>query len=296
MIWLIGNRGMLGTEVENRLTTSGIDHVSTDHLECDITNFDAVISSAREFQPTCIVNCSAYTNVDQAEVDEKIALSVNALGVEHVAKAANAVGSGVIHVSTDYVFDGRARDPYVEETPMNPLGAYGRTKAEGERRLRAGTRRSTIIRTAWLYGPYGKNFVATMLRLFAERNGISVVSDQRGSPTYAADLANLICHVAEMMDSGRSDLFGTYHFTNSGETTWYDFAREIQRQSSSIGITDLKCEIRPISSDEYPTAAARPNYSVLSHKKLSGVFPEHIRPWQIALSDYFESIAGPEEQ
>lgn len=294
MIWLIGSRGMLGREVESRLTKSGIDHVCT--VDCDITNFDAVISSARDIQPVCIVNCSAYTNVDQAEVDEKIAFSVNALGVEHIAKAANEVGSGVIHVSTDYVFDGRACDPYVEETPMNPLGAYGRSKAEGERRLRTSTERSTIIRTAWLYGPHGKNFVATMLRLFSERDVISVVSDQRGSPTYAADLANLICHLANMTESGRSEQFGTYHFTNSGETTWYDFAREIQRQSSAMGISDGKCEIRPISSDEYTTPAARPNYSVLSHEKLSALFPEHIRPWEIALSDYFESIAGTDEQ
>ena len=284
MIWLIGNRGMLGTEVESLLRSRSLETASTD-LECDITDRAAVFAYAQRIKPNCIINCSAYTAVDRAEDERELAFAVNSKGVENIGLAASEYGASVVHLSTDYVFDGLADSPYEVGAPLRPIGVYGESKADGEAKLLVANPDSIIVRTAWLYGLHGNNFVATMLRLMSERDEISVVSDQVGSPTYANDLAELLVRVA--IDLGAGDVeMGIYHFTNDGVTSWYEFAREIQRQAISAGIIENRCEVQPIDAVDYPTRAKRPAYSVLYTERVRRVFGMEIRAWQEALADY----------
>lgn len=291
MIWLIGNRGMLGSEVERELAAEGIDYTATD-VDCDITDRIAVREQLSECQAAWVVNCAAYTNVDGAEDDEKTAFRINAQAVENLADACDDSGASLIHISTDYVFDGSQASPYTPEDKMNPIGAYGRSKAEGERRLRQALERHVIIRTAWLYGINGKNFVSTMLRLFETKDELTVVSDQHGSPTYAVDLARAIRQIlAHSPDDGNTH-FGTYHYANEGKTTWYEFACEILRQSVRAGITSQEIPIRPVTSAEYPTKARRPEYSYLSTDAIKNTFDLAIPDWQDGLTRYLEEYGS----
>lgn len=299
MIWLVGNRGMLGTEVERLLRERGLAYVATD-VELDITSPAAVEAFAAEHRPDLVINCAAYTAVDRAEEEEDVARSINADGPENLARALPDQ-SRFIHVSTDYVFDGRATAPIPEDTSTRPLGAYGRTKAEGERRIAAATDRHFIVRTAWLYGVHGGNFVATMLRLMAERDEIRVVADQHGAPTYAVDLADALVRLA------RSDsrAYGLYHFTNAGETTWHGFALAVQGIATRRGIlasgpgpargTDDAgaaggCTVRAIPTSEYATPAVRPAYSVLSTDRIARLLDMTIPAWQDGLERYFDQL------
>jgi dTDP-4-dehydrorhamnose reductase len=294
MIWLIGNRGMLGREVEALLTASAqtapAGGLVTTDLECDITDPRALEEVARDRRPDLIINCSAYTAVDQAEEESDTAFAVNADGVENIARAARTVGAVVIHISTDYVFDGTASAPYPPDAPVNPVGVYGKSKAEGERRLRATTERHIIVRTAWLYGVHGKNFVATMLRLFAEKDEISVVDDQTGAPTYAVDLAKAVVLIARTPPSAGH--FGIYHFTNSGTTTWHGFATEIKRLAAARGIIGDRCSIKPIPTSAYPTKAVRPAYSVLDTGAVRAAFGVDVPPWRDGLGRYLDQVAA----
>ena len=283
MIWLVGNRGMLGTEVEALLARRGTEFVATD-TDCDITDIGALRDFAAKHQPRILVNCSAYTAVDQAEDDQETAFAINATGVEQIAVTAREIGASVLHVSTDYVFDGDATEPYPPETPTHPLSVYGMSKAEGEKRLRATTEKHIIVRTAWLYGRHGRNFVSTMLRLFAEKDEITVDDDQHGSPTYAIDLARAIISIADevapesALPQGRS--FGTFHYTNGGATTWFEFAREIQRLAIDLGIVSERCTIRPIPARDYPTKATRPAFSLLDTSSTEKTFGISIPGWK----------------
>jgi dTDP-4-dehydrorhamnose reductase len=285
MIWLVGNRGMLGTEVESLLRSRSLETTSTD-LECDITDRAAVFAQIHRIKPKCIVNCAAYTAVDRAEDEREFAFAVNSRGVENIGLAANECGASVLHVSTDYVFDGCADSPYDVDAPLRPLGVYGESKADGEGKLLAANPNSVIVRTAWLYGLHGNNFVATMLRLMSERDEISVVSDQVGSPTYASDFAELLVRIATDLTDDDDVEMGIYHFTNDGVTSWYEFAREIQRQAISAGIIENRCLVRPIDARDYPTRAKRPTYSVLYTDRVRRIFCLKIRAWQVALADY----------
>ncbi len=286
-VWLIGSRGMLGSEVEALLADRKIPFVATDR-ECDITDLDALRSFAAAHEPAWLINCSAYTAVDKAEDESELAFRINASGVENIGKVAAENGARVIHISTDYVFDGEKPGAYREDDPVNPLGVYGRSKAEGEGRLKAATDRFFIVRTAWLYGTHGANFVATMLRLFRERDSIGVVDDQWGSPTYAPDLAGAI---ARIMVSD-STAYGTYHFTNEGRTSWYRFACEIQREARAAGLVDDRCRIDPLSTEQYPTKARRPKNSFLSKEKIRTDLGVDVRPWEAGLRDYISELAG----
>jgi dTDP-4-dehydrorhamnose reductase len=235
-----------------------------------------------------VVNCAAYTAVDKAEEESARAFQLNAAGVRNVAEVANENGSKLIHISTDYVFDGGKEGAYVEEDPTGPLGVYGRSKLEGERFVAGLVRPHFIIRTAWLYGKYGPNFVSTMLRLFKERRVVRVVNDQRGSPTYAADLAGALLEVVV----SDSSLFGVYHYTNAGETTWYGFAKAILGGARALGLLDTDVDVQPIRTDEYPTKTRRPKNSVLSKEKIARAFGLKIRNWDEALEEYLRSLAG----
>ena len=297
MVWLVGQNGMLGSEVALILEREGIAWVGTD-AEVDITSPEAVAAFAAEHRPAWIVNCAAYTAVDQAEDEEELAFAVNATGPENLARAAAELASRatrasgpattprIIHVSTDYVFSGDASAPIPESAAPAPKSAYGRSKAAGEARLAAGYPRHFIVRTAWLYGPAGRNFVSTMLRLLAERDELTVVADQRGTPTYAADLAEALVALVK----GDCSDYGFYHYTNAGETSWYEFARAIRDEALGCGMIERKTPIRPVTTVEYPTKAVRPAYSVLSRDRIAAVPGVVIPPWREALRRYLGRV------
>lgn len=281
MIWLIGNKGMLGTELSNLLTSRGVPFVGSDR-EVSILDPAALEAFAAGKGIGCIVNCAAYTAVDKAETEEGLARKLNADGPENIGRLASAIGARVVHVSTDYVFDGNGTRPYLESEPAAPTSAYGRTKAEGEARLTAACPGAVIVRTAWLYGRHGPNFVSTMLRLMAEKDEIGVVMDQKGSPTWAYDLAVALADLAVAEDVPS----GPYHFTNDGETTWHEFAVEIQRLGRELGILSRDCRIKPLTTAEYGSKTRRPAYSVLSKERIKsqGIL---VPDWKASLKAYF---------
>ncbi len=276
-ILITGCNGQLGNEMRNYaiangewLVANGIQLYYTDVAELDITNLSVVQDFVRECQIDVIVNCAAYTNVDKAEDDEATAYLINATAVENLGKS----GARVIHVSTDYVFDGTAYLPYTEDQAACPNTAYGRTKRAGEELLLAACPEAIIIRTAWLYSPYGNNFVKTMLRLGNERDSLNVVFDQIGTPTYAADLATAIFGFLQAEEWHA----GIYHFSNEGVCSWYDFTCEIHRQAG------ISCNVQPILSSAYPSKTPRPHYSVLDKTKLKQTLGVTIPHWTEALS------------
>jgi len=285
MIWLIGCNGMLGAELFALLGKTKIHCVGTD-MEVDITDPSALGGFADGKPIEWVVNCAAYTAVDQAEDDAENCRRLNALGAANIAACAKTIGAGVVHISTDYVFDGNGTAPYREDEATNPIGIYGRTKLEGELAVTGNNPRSYIIRTAWLYGLYGKNFVSTMLKLMSERDEIKVVDDQWGSPTWAFDLANVIIKFI-----GAEKPYGIYHYANEGNITWFDFAREIYRLGKELGLVRGDCNVVPCSSLEYPARVRRPAFSVLDKTKIKSAFGIAIPGWDKSLKEYLETCA-----
>lgn len=289
MIWLIGNKGMLGSELSNELEARKIPYIGTDR-EVDITEPDALRDFASGKEISLIINCAAYTAVDKAEDEPELCARLNTEAPANIGALAKEVQARVIHISTDYVFDGTASVPYKPEDDTCPAGIYGLSKRDGEKALLRECPDSYIIRTAWLYGRHGKNFVFTMLRLMNERNSIKVVNDQHGTPTWSYDLCQAIIRIAEIV-SGRSTLEpGIYHFTNSGQTTWYDFARHIYSVASGLGILSNKCEINPCLTHEFPTKAKRPAYSVLDKTKTQKNLGITIPEWEKSLETFLRSV------
>ncbi len=287
MVWLIGNKGMLGTDVEEELNRSGIDFIGTDK-EIDITNLNELLAFANGKDINWIINCSAYTAVDMAEDELEKAFLVNDTGVGNISTVAKDIGAKLIHISTDYVFDGEKKDYYTEEDETNPIGIYGKSKLAGEMRIKEIFDRFFIIRIAWLYGKHGKNFPYTMLRLFRERDELNIVSDQKGTPTYTKSVAEAIIRIIQ----NESEVFGIYHFTNEGETNWYEFARTILEMGKEQGLIDKdkNVNINPISTEEYPTKAKRPKNSRLSKEKLKRTFNINILNWEQALEEFIKEI------
>jgi len=286
MIWLIGNRGMLGSDVEKHLKDHSLAFTATDR-DIDITNHDALKAYAKGRELDWIVNCSAYTSVDDAEEEYDRAFAVNADGVMNIARVAAGHGARFIHISTDYVFSGDKKGEYAEYDAANPTGEYGRSKLEGERRIIATMNDYFIIRTAWLYGASGNNFVRTMLRLFGERDEVRVVNDQWGSPTYTGDLAGAIVKIID----GAKDQYGIYHYTNEGRTNWFEFARYIYTIGSRYGLVQREVRIVPITTAEYPTRALRPMNSYLSKDKIRRELGIMCRRWEEALEECMQVIA-----
>ena len=275
-ILITGSNGQLGNEVRvlsaahPKHTYFFTDVVESEGVQAlDITDKAAVSAFVQEHEIDLIINCAAYTNVDKAEEDEVTAMKINA---EALSVLGNQ-GIRVIHISTDYVFSGDEHVPCREDDPVAPRTAYGRTKLEGEQLLSASCPDAVILRTAWLYSPYGNNFVKTMIRLGKERDSIGVVFDQIGTPTYAADLAWAIFTVIEAEEWHP----GIYHFTNEGVCSWYDFTIEIHRQSG------IRCAVRPILSAEYQYKTPRPHYSVLDKSKYKKTFGVEIPYWKDSL-------------
>lgn len=287
MVWLIGNKGMLGSDVETLLQRNKISYIASD-IEVDITNIKNLYRFLKKNNISgleYIINCSAYTAVDKSETEKELAYKINCTGVSNIAEAAEKMKADLIHISTDYVYNGEKKEEYLENDNTNPLGVYGWSKLEGELKIINTINNYYIIRTSWLYGKNGKNFVTTMLKLFKERNEVSVVSDQFGSPTYSKDLADVIINIIQHKDS-KID-YGIYHFTNEGKTNWYDFTLEIKKIAEKKGITiNKELNIKPVSTKEYPTPAKRPKYSVLSKLKIKKKLGIKIRDWKKALEEY----------
>lgn len=281
-IWVCGASGMLGSHFKRLLAERGVTFVANDYQEIDITNLDIVSDFVRTQKISHIINCAAYTEVDKAEAEQKQAYLVNAVGPHQLGIAGRRHGARVLHFSTDYVFDGKARSPYSEEHYCTPIGAYGMSKLAGEIKLLDELQHCCIIRTSWLFGVPGKNFVETMLRLMSAKEQLRVVYDQIGRPTYCQDLAEI---AFELLDED-----GVFHFANSFETSWFQFAKEIHRQATELGFPLKMKTLEPIPSNEYPTVAKRPAYSTLSTKKIEEYFGKRPRPWQDALHDYLVSL------
>ena len=263
----------LGREMQRLSAVSPNNYTFTDVAELDVTDAGAVRQAVAQTRAEVIVNCAAYTNVERAEEDEEAADRLNRGAAENLARAAEANGATLIHVSTDYVFDGTAHLPYTEDAPTAPLGVYGRTKLAGERAVAESGCKYLTFRTAWLYSEYGNNFLKTMLRLTAEKERLNVVFDQAGTPTYAGDLAMTIFSIVEGGYFAGNE--GLYHFSNEGVASWYDFAAEIAAAAGHD-----KCRIRPCRTAEFPTKAARPAYSVLDKSKIKETFGLEIPHWR----------------
>jgi dTDP-4-dehydrorhamnose reductase len=290
-VWLTGAHGLLGSVLRARLEELGIAAVGTDR-ELDIANLEAVTAFVAREQPTMIINAAAYTRVDDAETHEDAAFRANALGPENLGTVGFRNDMSVLHISTDYVFDGRASEPYREDAACAPAGAYARTKHEGERRLVAATggRSYWTVRTSWLFGENGPSFVRRMLELLAERDELRVVADQRGRLTYAPDLADAALRLAGLLEPERhpaaSRPHGFYHFANSGETTWHAVAEAIRERALKLGLPVRAALIKPITTAEYPLPAARPAYSVLDTGKIEKALDFTPRHWHATLDDY----------
>lgn len=281
MIWLIGYKGMLGTEIYEQFKNDNIDFVYSDK-EVDISDLAQLEKFADKKDISWIINCSAYTAVDKAESEFDVCNTINNIGVGNIAKIAQRINAKLIHFSTDYVFDGENKNPYDEGGSTNPQSVYGKTKLDGENSIISIFDKYFIIRISWLYGQYGGNFVGTMLRLFGERDEISVVSDQRGTPTYALELAKNIINLIK----SDSELYGVYHYSDEGDISWYDFALEIYKIAKNIGLITRDIKIHPIPTDNYPTPAKRPAFSLLNKSKIKSNLKFNVVDWGKNLEHY----------
>jgi len=279
-ILVIGAKGMLGRDLVETLRSSFPKDEITgwDLEEIDIQEERSTVTRIKDLGPGVIINVAAYTDVDGCELDEKKAFTINAEGMKHVALGAAACGAKAVILSTDYIFDGKKDRPYLEEDPPNPLNVYGRSKWKGEQYVQELVKDALIVRTQWLYGKHGKNFVASILRQAREKDVLSVVNDQVGSPTYTLDLSQAIALLIER------EVRGIFHVANSDSCTWYHYARTILKLSGIEGI-----KVVPISSKELANPAVRPAYSVLDTKKLKQETGLTLRPWTEALRDYLSS-------
>jgi dTDP-4-dehydrorhamnose reductase len=280
---------MLGSELFRVLERRGLACVGSDR-EVDIADgaaLDAFVASQPE-PVTWIVNCAAYTAVDRAEDEQDLCRKLNVDGPAGIARLANRIGAALLHFSTDYVFNGKGTTPYREDDPTDPVGVYGVTKRDGETAILSSHNAAYILRTAWLYGQGGNNFVRTMLRLMNEREEIKVVNDQRGSPTWTLDLANTAADLIVRADSGKPPDYGVYHYTNEGEITWFEFAEKIYALGKQLALIAGDCVVRPCSTAEYPTKAARPAYSVLDKGKIRRALGISIPAWDESLKGYLE--------
>jgi dTDP-4-dehydrorhamnose reductase len=285
---VIGSKGQLGWELTTRAEDWGFDAVGYDLPELDITAPDAVGDVVDQSEASIVVNAAAYTAVDKAEEEREQAYAVNCRGVSYLAKACREVAIPLVHISTDYVFDGESDLPYRETDPISPLGVYGHSKAAGEAEVQRILEEHIIVRTSWLCGFQGKNFVKTVLRLGKERDEIRVVDDQYGCPTFAADLAGAIFQTISALGKRSRPSWGVYHCCGRGIATWYGFAAKILEVAAEY--ESFPARVVPISTEEFPTPASRPAYSVLDCSRMQNEFGVQIRPWQEGLSELLERL------
>lgn len=285
-IWLIGNRGMLGKQMDELFRNNGLAFYGTD-MEVDIQDRSIVEEYIKDKNIEWIINCAAYTAVDRAEKEEEKAYQLNGQAVENVAKIAAGIKARLIHFSTDYVFDGDKSGAYKENDPTHPQTVYGKTKLAGEQQIQKNLDDFFIIRISWLYGIYGNNFVKTMVRLFKEKDQIGVVDDQIGSPTYTGQLAKNIFNLIQINSHG----YGIYHYSDNGKISWYDFAKEIQDIAFKRKLIPRKITINPIPTENYPTPARRPQNSMMDKTKVTEILNFDMVDWDINLNTFFDEWA-----
>ena len=289
-ILVTGAYGQLGNEV--RILSANYPEYNflfTDVDSLDITDKNELIDFVTGNDIRYIINCAAYTAVDKAEDDAELCEKINATAVKNLGLAAAEAGAGIIHVSTDYVFDGTSCRPYTEDMPTKPCSVYGKTKLKGEKNLLKACPNAIIIRTAWLYSPFGNNFVKTMIKLGSERESLNVIFDQVGTPTYALDLADAILKAMDQTIDTDHEKGGVYHFSNEGVCSWYDFTIKIHE------IAGIKtCKVNPIETKDYPTKAARPHYSVLNKSKIKQTFNITIPHWEASLKNCIKELSEQE--
>ncbi|MDJ0619003.1 MAG: dTDP-4-dehydrorhamnose reductase [Calothrix sp. MO_192.B10] len=279
-ILLIGSNGQVGQELQQILPPYG-NIIAVARPAVDLAQPDSLRDVVQKYQPQIIINAAAYTAVDKAESEPELALAINGTAPGVLASAASQLGAFLIHISTDYVFDGSHSSPYQENDTTNPLSVYGKTKLAGEQAIADVGGNYIILRTAWVYGTYGKsNFVKTMLRLAAERPEIRVVADQIGSPTWAKDIAGAIAQIIPQLTP---EISGIYHYTNSGVASWYDFALSIFEEAQQLGFPLRVERVVPITTSDYPTPAHRPGYSVLSCARIAAVLGNYPPHWRQSL-------------
>jgi len=286
-ILVTGSKGQVGWELKNRGASQGLTIIGVDIEEVDIADKQAVEELVGDVAADLVVNAAAYTAVDAAEENVEIAFNVNRDGPANLATACLVAGTPLIHISTDYVYGGDQEGAYREDDPMAPLGVYAQSKAEGDQAVFRVLTEHIILRTAWVYGVHGHNFLKTMLRLGQERERLSVVNDQTGCPTDAADLAEAILNIAQQTRQRNNFPWGTYHFCGGGETTWHGFAREIFRQAGRYETFKVK-SVEPVPTSAYPTPARRPANSVLDCSKIIRSFNIVPRPWEESLADMLQ--------
>lgn len=295
-IMITGSKGQLGNELSSILESgkSEIGEIDSAYQNCeviavdvdrlDITDFNAVDSFVKENRPDVIINCAALTNVNACETEHVLAMKVNAFGPANLAAAAEKYGAKIVHVSTDYVFPGDGTTPYCEWDTCGPNTVYGKSKLQGEIYVAERCHRYFVVRTAWLYGYIGKNFVKTMRRLAKENGKVTVVNDQRGNPTNANDLAHHLLLIA------LTDNYGIYHCTGKGECSWYDFTKKI------VEYSNIPCTVTPCTTDEFPSPAKRPAYSSLRNLSLECTFGDNMRDWEEALKTYIQKLENMGEE
>jgi dTDP-4-dehydrorhamnose reductase len=299
-ILLIGGNGQLGCELHQLL--SSIDRVellTVTRQQLDLSQLNQIREVFRTFRPDIAINAAAYTAVDKAETEGELANLINGTAPTSMARVAREQNTFLIHVSTDYVFDGTKSSPYIESDATNPLSVYGSSKLMGEVGIQTHTDKYILLRTAWVYGEFGKgNFVKTMLRLYKEKQEVKVVVDQAGTPTWTRDIAEVIVKLSDRIIDNLADedalqsLAGIYHYTNSGITSWYDFALAIQEEAQALGYPMTLERLIPISTPEYPTLAQRPAYSVLSSRKVSSLFSDRPPQWRQSLRKMLKQLIG----
>ena len=293
-VLVFGAAGQVGHEVCRAAWPASVELTPLDRSSGDITKPAAVDGLIRQQRPDLVINLAAYTAVDRAESEPELAWAVNCAGAAHIAAACGDHAAALVQLSTDYVFDGTKPGPYCEDDPVNPLGVYGRSKEAGERAVRAAAERHIILRTAWIYGVHGANFVKTMLRLGAERPVLRVVADQRGCPTAARDIALALVAIGRQIEQGTA-CWGTFHFTGDGATSWHGFAEEIVEQAarSNSWRNQPKPRVEAITTDQYPTPAQRPMNSVLDCRKIGEALGITPLPWRKSLHTVLGEMLAP---
>ena len=282
-VLITGAQGQVGKELSLIATEKGFNVVAAGRADLDITQFENVEKYIDKIQPDIVINAAAHTAVDKAEDEQDLAFSINRDGAKNIALACSTQNIPLLHISTDYVFDGSKVEPYTETDEVSPLGVYGTSKWQGEEAIRQNLAEHIILRVAWVFGAQGNNFVKTMLRLGQDRDELNVVADQFGGPSPAKDIAQTLITLVEKFQKNKSLDWGTYHYCGSEKTTWYGFAVEIFEQAFELGILNKKMKVNPITTAEYPTPAKRPSNSMLDCSKLEATFGIKMPKWKDAL-------------
>ena len=294
-ILVLGRQGQVARSLMEAGPRAGVEIVAAGRPEFDLCEAGSAAEIVTRYRPDLVINAAAYTQVDRAESDEVAAFAANADGAAHVAQACASHDIALIHLSTDFVFDGRKQQPYCEADQTYPLNAYGRSKREGELRVAAICKKHLIVRTSWVYSPWGSNFVLTMLRLAKDRSVVTVVDDQHGNPTYAPHLADVLLTLAHRAINQPSHMaWGIYHAAGQGETTWCGFAREVFRCAQAQGLPSAS--VLPIATADYPTPAKRPSNSRLDCSALYAMFGVEIPGWQTGVGECMNCIAGVQHE